>query len=485
MRKKETTTSYSWPAENIIQRIDVREQSNGFAVAYIYANPDPDLKDDRLNIRAAIRHKGWGTLSDHRNNEFGLRVSGLKNGTELIEYLAANGYISTTNVATSVHTEKNDSKGGWFKDNILRTSAVTYMLGNILYYKGADNIWDKGMAVAFAAGDGLLGIFGGRNDARQYTSLLKKFKSHLQTEGIEIPATASIHVETSNAKKSGKDRFFDWMHEYVNPMKIGAEVLGGSLVLKSGLTRDAAGSRNTSKIVSGIIIMAGWAGALLVKERKPDPDAQKDTSITGQLGSYIQEKPLRLAGGAGLTFNALKVMDAVVHKRSTSPWNLSAVGAMTAANAMYATANKAPGGDIKTQEMVSDAYTVAAQIINKQPEELREKAIESTAKFFGERTEIPEDRIAATDRLRKEAEIQRQNPWFEPLGLAAYVPKPKAHKILKSEENALAHPSREASASSENPAFASAPEAPSPVVTQATLAQRAASAPEARTASVA
>ena len=28
----------------------------------------------------------------------------------------------------------------------------------------------------------------------------------------------------------------------------------------------------------------------------------------------------------------------------------------------------------------------------------------------------------ATARLRQEVELQRQNPWFEPLGLAPYVP---------------------------------------------------------------
>lgn len=416
MAKQETVTQYEWPAGALIPRVTLRAQRDGRAVAYLYANPDPALHARLLDVRAALRLKGFGTLSDHRDGAFVLRVSGISPPEALMATLRDGGYLAGEPASVAVHREAIEQRQGWLSDNILRTSALAYLLGDGLYYKGADNKFDKGMALAFGAGDALLSVFGGKDDARQYTQLLKKLKDHMAASGIDIPATASIHVETSSAGRSMRERFGDVMHQYINPIKILAEVVGGGFVLKSGLDKS---TYNRFKIVSGVAIMAGWMGALLVPEKKRDPDAPPETSPLARLGRFIQEKPLRLAGAAGLTFNALKVTDAVVNRRATSSWNLAAVGSMTAANAMYGMAHKSPGGDIKTQAMEGDVYTVAAQIINKQPEPSRERAIASTADFLGLQPEIAGTRAEIIARLRQTIEIQRQNPWFEPVTMPA------------------------------------------------------------------
>jgi hypothetical protein len=101
-------------------------------------------------------------------------------------------------------------------------------------------------------------------------------------------------------------------------------------------------------------------------------------------------------------------------------------------NSLYAMSKK-NGGDIRSNAMVDDVYIVAAQVLNKQPENLREAAIESTAKFLGTRPEINDTRIDIIEKLRAQMEIQRSSPWFEKTPLPAYTPQPKRGRSTRSD----------------------------------------------------
>ena len=425
MASKSNTTIYNWPEGSLIRQIEVRQQQNGRAVAYIEADNTESAQEKRQNIRSALRLKGWGTLSDHHDGRFQLRVSGLRSGDEVLSMLRAEGFISGEPVVSNVAEKAEKPKGLWetIKANSLRLSAVIYTLGDLFYFKGSDTRFDKRMALSFGSGDALLGVFGGRDDSRQFKGLLTKLQHHMEKDGIEIPKNASIYVETAQKGQGLWERTMDFLHSHINSIKILSEIVGGYFVLQSGLERDPNGNRNIFKIISGPIIIAGWIGALLIKEKKPDEEALKNAGSVDKAISFIQEKPLRLAGWAGLSFNALKVTDVFVNQRKTGPWNAAGVAAMVSANSLYAISNKTVGGDIKTDEMVSDVYSVAAQILNKQPEDVRELAIASTAKFLGERPEIKDNHQEIVIRLRHEMDIQRQNPWFEKIGLPPSNPQ--------------------------------------------------------------
>lgn len=428
MAAKETTTTYTWGEGNVIRRIDVRMQSNGRAVAYLYADNSEEARQKRQDIRSAIRLKGWGTLSDHRGGEFGLRVSGLKSGQELIDMLINAGFATPAPTISYGEAQDTQPKGlvSWVKKHSLRLSAAIYTIGDLFYFKGSDNKFDKGMALSFGFGDLMLGIFGTRDDNRQYQLLLSQLKNHMKQEGIEIPSNASIHVETVSQPRSFFGNISEFLHQHINSIKILSEVIGGGFVLRSGLTKnEVTGKRNPFNIVSGLVIMAGWAGALLVPEKKPNRNKEEPTGPVDKAIAYIQEKPLRLAGGAGLTFNALKITDNVLNKRASSVWSIGGVTSMIGANSLYAISSKTVSGDIKAEAMISDLYSVSAQILNKQPEgAARDSAIESTAKFLGERPEIKDTHQEIIERLKNEMAIQRQNPWFEKVGLP-----PKAQKV--------------------------------------------------------
>ena len=435
MATKETTTTYRWPEGSTITRIDVRTQSNGRAVAYLYADEGEAAHQQRFDIRSAIRLKGWGTLSDYRNGQFGLRVSGLKDGKELVDMLKQQGFVAAPVSIDAQTADNHQSKniGGFIKDNSLRLSAAIYTVGNAFYYASgvaAKNKERRRMALSFGAGDAALGLFGGSNDSQQFKSLLTGLKSHMEDHGIEIPKNASIHVETSHQDQGLLGTASELLHRHINSIKILAEVLGGFFILRSGLKGDGV-KKNSLEITSGIVVMTGWAGALLVKEKKPDPEKLQQAGAVEKLGAYIQEKPLRLAGYAGLTFNALNAKNSWNNRHDNGgKFGLAAVGSMVSANTLYSISNKSPGGDIRTDAMISDVYSVAAQILNKQPEgTVRDAAIESTAKFLGERTEIKDNHQQIIARLKEEMTIQRKNPWFETRGLAPYRPTPQKRHV--------------------------------------------------------
>jgi hypothetical protein len=431
---KETNSTYRFGDDQIIRRLDVRTDKNGHAVAYLYANNNEDVRAQRQDIRSAIRLKGWGTLSDHRDGEFVLRVSGVRDGNELISMLREHGFVSGEPQVSTQNIDDAKSKGplDFIKNNSLRLSAAIYALGDMFYFRGADNNFDRGMALSFGFGDAMLGIFGGRDDTRQFKSLLSKMKTHMEASGIEIPKNASIHVETSKQDQGAMGGVSDFLHNNINSIKIASEVVGGGFVLRSGLKRETqgprAGKRNPFNIVSGIIIMAGWAGALLVKEKKIDKEENKPQGLVDGVARHFQEKPLRMAGYAGLSFNALKITDNIINRRATSTWSILGVSSMIGANSLYSMSNKTGGGDIKTQAMVNDVYTVASQILNKQPEDMRDKAMESVAQFLGERSEIKDTHSQIIARLKEEMAIQRANPWFEKVGLPSYVGKNNAKR---------------------------------------------------------
>lgn len=96
MATQETTTTYRWSGDDhgLIDHIEIVRQKNGHTVAYIHANEDGSLRQKRLEVRAALRLKGWGTLSDFRNNQHVLRVNGMTHNEDLLTLLKDHGYTS-------------------------------------------------------------------------------------------------------------------------------------------------------------------------------------------------------------------------------------------------------------------------------------------------------------------------------------------------------------------------------------------------------
>jgi hypothetical protein len=464
MTANETTTTYTWP-DGVIKRIDVREQKNGFAVAYLYADDREEQRTTRTNIRAALRLKGWGTLSDSRDGESVLRVAGLRSGNELIGMLREQGFIATNAHITTDTTAKAESKGlvASIKSRTLRWSGILATLGNAMSMtegilrkiENNERLVAAGktpegfssqikMGAAFAMADLPLAVVDEQDNSRQLGLLLKKLGKEYERQGIEVPKTASIFVETSDKGKSLHQRTFDYLHAYANQIKCGLEVIASYFSIESGKEQG-----NKYKIAAGAIFGPGFLASLLIPEKKIDEEKYAQAGTLGRLWMKIQSNPLSVGGLLGYSNTIATYMSAhderarlrnpekfekkfnrktgdEIHPSEHYKWDYAIPTVMIGANGLYAASKKTVGGSIGSDAMVQDAYRIASQIINKQPDgALREKAVEATARFFAERTEIKEHYPEARARLIKELDSQRQNPWFELQGLAPYTPTPK------------------------------------------------------------
>jgi len=431
--KRDTNTHYQWPSGSAVTQVDIRTQKNGQSVAYLYADPATP-KDKLLEIRAALRLKGWGTLSDNRNGKFGLRVSGIRREGELVEMLGQAGFTTGSPKVHSDQPEKETPKG--FIDNIrtnsLQLSGILYSLGNAIYIasgihrskKGEIDVGQIGTGLAFGAGDVLVATIGGKDDARQLTSLLTKLKQHYTNEGIEIPATASIHAETSTKDKKFTSKTYDYLHANVNVIKCLAEVIGGVFYFDAGKKQ-----KNVWKQCTAIIFSLGFGASALIKEKKIDEEKYAHASDLGKLWMRIQANPLSVGGLSGYSNTILTTVGAFAERKNQLTlgeagnklyrWDFAAPGVMGVANGLYAASKKTTGGDIKTLDMVGDVYRIASQIINKLPEDQRVHALESTAKFLGERPEVSDTHAQVREKLITQMTIQRKNPWFENITLPA------------------------------------------------------------------
>ncbi len=439
-----TNMSYRWPDGNTVTRIDVRSERNGRSVAYIFADNREELLPQRKDIRAAIRLKGWGTLSDHRHGTFGLRVSGLSDARELIDTLTNQGFVTGTPIITTTHVKAEPAKNAWayIRNHSLQISGSIATVGNALslasgFHRGK-GIGQIGQGAAFALADLPLAIAGERDDGRQFSNLLRGLKSHYEKTGIEIPKNASIHAETSNRGKGFGELAQDYMHRYANQIKCSLEVVAAAFTIKAGHEQNSAAKKYVPWIWG-----SGFLASLLIPEKKIDEEKYAQAGGLERAWMKVQSNPLMVGGllgyfNTGATYasahNERKTQDALKNQGLPSTkyyrWDYLIPTVMIGANGTYAISKKTVGGDIKNDGMVSDVYSVAAQILNKQPEgTVREAAIDSTAKFLGGRTEIKDTHQQIIVRLKEEMKIQRQNPWFETRGLAPYKPVPNKPRV--------------------------------------------------------
>jgi hypothetical protein len=435
MAKKPTITSYDWGEGNLIRHIDVREQ-NSRAVAYLYADDGSAKLGD---LRHILSQHGLSTLAEQRDGKFALRVSGLRNSDELLRLLRTSGFATNQPHVKAREEQSARPKGffDWVKTNSLIISGRLYTLGNLMYvasgFARGKDIGQIGTGVAFGTGDFILAAAGEKDDGRQLTSLLKKLKTHYERDGIAIPQDASIHTETSDKDKGFGERTRDFLHKYVNQIKCFGEVVGGGFYYWGG-----AQQGNKWKQRTAVIFGTGFGASMVIPEKKIDEDKYAHAGPLKRAWMKIQSNPLSIGGISGLSntlFTTIGAFDE--RKRYLHPgvfpdpinkktgeailatkhykWDFAIPAVMLFANILYAASKKTTGGDIREGALVQDLYSSAAEILNGQPAVMREAAIESTAEFLGQRPEIKDKRPEIIVRLKKEMELQRQNPWSGPV----------------------------------------------------------------------
>jgi hypothetical protein len=156
-----------------------------------------------------------------------------------------------------------------------------------------------------------------------------------------------------------------------------------------------------------------------------------------RIAARLQAHPLSLAGTAGLTHNVLSTIGAF-EERARTPgsrlyqWDIAGIAAMLLGNSLYMISSKATDGRAQARSLVSDVYGLAAEILAKQPAAVREAAVETTAEFLAQRTEIKDTHEVIVKRLHAAIDSLSHNPWFDKENLvknATHVGRVKAAQL--------------------------------------------------------
>jgi len=449
--KENAVKTYRWEQPSLITQIDVREQSKGTAVAYIYATENNPVRLPELQeLQELFKNKGWAASSDNRDGKSVLRLTGLTDAQELISLLEEKQkgktapYIAGTSVITEDAPHTHEPKGlvNNLRTHSSRLSGMFGMLGNAFYVvsgisRGKD--WGQmGTGIAFSAGDVMLAAFGGKDDTRQFKSLLHKLKSHWDKNGIEIAEHSAILAETKPRSGLG-ERTYDFLHEHVNKVKALAEVAGGVNYFMAGRKQRLKGEpQGIWKQATAIIFSLGFGSTLFIEEKKPDQEKLKNAGFMEKANAYIHEKPLRVGGWSGLS-NTLFTTIGAFKERAANPnvhhyrYDLATAGSMFFANNLYAISNKATGGSITNDDLIKDVYGLAAQVLNRIPDDQRESAIKTTVDFLGERTELKDTREEVDKLLREEMyRLTHGNPWFQARTDNPAIPDTNANRTWES-----------------------------------------------------
>ncbi|HEU5047042.1 MAG TPA: hypothetical protein VFT64_04280 [Rickettsiales bacterium] len=412
-------TSYKWRETGDVVQADVRKDDKGI-IAYLHASPNAAHLHELQEI---FQGKGWTGSPDIHNGRPVLRLAGLQNSDDLINFLQQAGYAQgQAAISEPTPPEEGEKSLSSVKRNSLHASSALYLLGDVLAVISGIKRNDKeqiGIGVSFAAGDAGFMAFGGHNEHRTFNATLKSLRKHLEKNNIAIPQDSAIDAELLTTRGGFLEQVHDYVSEHINPFKLLAEVVGGVFTFRAGLNQ-----HNPGKTAAGAVLVAGWLSALLIKEKKIDPEAYSHAGAAQKLAMKVQAQPLLLAGGSGLTNNAFNYYGAWDERRrlkagdpTATPhyvWDLAMQTAMVGANVLFSISKKNGKAVSHEDPLIDDVYGLAAKTFSSLPENVRERALEHTAEFLAERHSIPENKTQAVEKLRKHMELMAHNPWQSP-----------------------------------------------------------------------
>ena len=456
---------YAYQHCKVLDEVVFRRTANGALRAYIHACPQIE-KGKVEEVLQAFKAKGYESIPFTVNGKPMLEVRGFKRESEFITMLSDNGYVDDKPTITQEAADKN-SWGDLFRKRSLQLSGAAMMVADLgfIAYGAKNKRWEEALAgLAYLGGSAtLLGY--GRNDqsAFQIREGAQLILEHAKQKGYAIPEDTSA-ADVGGVRRDSVVRKVDNFFRQ-HPSEIGnmMYVAAGGLIAKSALQhralakpRDDMSAKQISEMRKG-----GWGDvglgsvtigsgliATTVKEKAKDPDAEHHSGVGG-IVDWIRESPLRAAGygyiGSTLchaytTFVEHKEAKRVVNDKKVSlkerghaqehlnaiPWRVLFVTATLAGEVLLSISSKGHGEGVVSDSTVDDSIVaVAAELITKQPKHMQEALIQEMGKFLGMQDVLALKDDEAVDRLRRQVEEMRCNPWASKVPEAA----PEAEKL--------------------------------------------------------
>lgn len=460
---------YTYPESGVINEITFRKSEGGHVRAYLRAadSADPVALQEAMKT---FCDKGWQCTPYSLNGKPVLEVQGMRWPTQLINLLEERKWAQGPSTYAG---GKQPSLKEIVWQRSLAASGAFYVLGDSSFtmygYKGANAL---NVAAGALYGAGTLSLLGGgRKDQSdlQVRDLAKKLSAYLKDHGDKLPNSCSLDSIADDHKKGLIKRADDLFRRYPSELMNLFFAAAGACIATSAYkymgTRVSEESfqqvwarkrkegtafteemvrnkmnkyhRLEGKLDIGLGAMTGISGlfAMLVKEKKPDPDAPKKHGLEA-VWQNIRQKPLAIAGVGYMVSTMCHAVSTAIawnyaddHRRASVPWRAIFVGSNIVAELLLAISSKGHGEGVKSDKSVDHTVTaLAAELIARQPVKMQEALIDHVANFLGQPDVLAIKNEEIKKQLHEQVAIMRNNPW------ALALPKRKA----EIEENAPA-----------------------------------------------
>jgi len=449
---------YKYPESKVIDEVTFKKTERGSVRAYMHARSDVP-KETIRTIIDDLRARDFECIPFSINGQPVVEVRGFKKEPKLLEWLQQHELIQ----GNPKFVPDPEDKFTWqekLKKRSLQAAGALYFIGDISFFwygvKGKSPL-DMSAGVAYGLPSPVLMAYG-RNDQSeiQIKDAAREMAKHFKKEVANLPEDCSLHSLTRDHHKgllgSTSELFTRFPSEFMNLCyatagaciavaatknlqnadKIGAPVKAVEGWLKhlqetqSVATQEMAASKALSSVktenylnfgVGASTVASGLFGAA-VKEKAHDPDSPRKDGLEG-VWEWVRERPLAITGTGFMLSTLLHAAATAVamrgkdntHKESVLFRGIFVASALLA-ELMVAISSKGHGEGVVSDTSVDDSVVaVASDLIVKQPKAMQNTLIDYMGKFLGRPDMLAIGDRQATERLRRQVEITRENPW--------------------------------------------------------------------------
>jgi len=266
----------------------------------------------------------------------------------------------------------------------------------------------------------------------------------LHKKGVALSQVDPLNPDTLHQSGALKATHH-WLHKHIGQVKCLTELTGGLFMIHAGLKLDhASNNRNVYKVAAGALITTAWASTFLLEKprghkildgsrnvidgKEPPPETLKD-NITGNPRAWIampmamSNNVLNLIGANkervdGL--NAIKrahgnaaELKYAQAKQHDYLWNVLTASSFLVAHSLFGlSGSKRPKETDDDRSIMNDLVLLSANVLVKQPEEVREQAISEAAAYVSglAHVSLTQPQVEAALREKMTA-LSQKNSW--------------------------------------------------------------------------
>lgn len=407
---------YSYSAPSLLTQVQFRHADDHLPEALLSASGEAQA-GQLADIRRTLDTRGWQCVPVTVDGHAALQISGFGKPGQLLGFLNAHQY---TEGEPAFRSEPGDNKerstSEWLYSSSLKASGWSYIIGDVALLMSGLMSGRNKEAVSgalYTAGGAVLARYGNVKTEHHVRDVSARMGEFLKKQADEIPDDCAI-CNVMKSKRSGALPDIEhFLYKYPAETTVGIYTLGAFSMLQSGLKHGKFWD-----IAYGANSTAAGMGSILIPEKVRNPDDPKPANPVAQWWDWVREKPLRMAGYAYI-LSGLALGMSAYREFKENPAQKSYIfkfittGTYLVGDLLLAISHKdhvnADGKfDADEQRRIEG---MAAEVISKQPESMRDPLVNQVAGFLAMQPEMRGKAPQIGESIKAQLQHMLENPW--------------------------------------------------------------------------